>query len=514
MANNNKLELHWHNKDKSLYYNIETKEYEWVDKRDPLVSEPRILVEKQNFGEPSENMLIRGDNLLALKALVPEYEEKIKLIYIDPPYNTGNAFEHYDDGIEHSLWLGLMKTRIEALYRLLSLDGSIWISIDDDEAHYLKVLCDQIFGRKNFVANVIWQKKYTRSNDARWFSDNHDHILVYAKNKEQWRLNPLPRTEAMDRRYKNPDNDPRGLWMTQPLHAKSGSDVSYTFKFKNGVRWSPPAGTFPRYNKKALRAAEEEGRIWFGTSGKAVPRMKKYLSDMSLGVVPMTIWPYDEVGSNDEARREVKSFNPKDVFATPKPEKLLERIISLGSSEGDWVLDSFAGSGTTGAVAHKMNRRWIMVEIGDHAETHIIPRLKSVISGKDKGGVSKKLNWKSGGGFTYFELGSSLFVIDPELQTHVLNPAIYNGALIRAVLKVEGFEPVNPDNALHGRAGKTLAHVTEQFVSQAYLDALLTELGEFENLVIYAKSFSSKLQKPDNVELKRIPDALLERFAV
>lgn len=511
-----KLELTWFNKDKSLFYDLDEKEYIWVDKKDPRVSEPRILLEKESFGDKDpENILIKGDNLLALKALQQDFQSSVKLIFLDPPYNTGNAFEQYDDGLEHSIWLTMMRDRLELLYKLLSKNGSLWISIDDDESHYLKVLCDQVFGRKNFVANVIWQKKYTRSNDARWFSDNHDHILVYAKNKEEWRLNQLPRTEEMDKRYKNPDNDPSGDWMTQPLHAKSGTDKTYTYTFRNGVVWKPPTGTFPRYSKETLQKAEEENRLWFGSHGTAVPRMKKYLSNMTEGVVPMTIWLYGEVGSNDEAKREVKNIRADDVFATPKPERLLYRIIYLGTKEGDIVLDSFAGSGTTGAVAHKMGRKWIMVEMGDHAQSHIVPRMKRVVSGEDQSGISKEVGWKSGGGFKYFELGDSLFVEDDDLKLTVLNPKMYNGPLIRAVLKVEGFKLLNPDNGLHGISGRTIAHVTEQYLNQNYIDVLLREVGDrADYLVIYAKTISSKIKLSENVEVRRIPDILLRKFKV
>lgn len=512
----NKLELQWINKNKALYYDIFSGKYEWVDKKDPRVSEPRILIEKKLYGDKNtENILIKGDNLLALKTLLQDYQRKIKLIFIDPPYNTGNAFPQYDDGLEHSLWLGLMRTRIELLYKLLTPLGSLWITIDDDEGHYLKVMCDEIFGRHNFVANVIWQKKYTRANDARWFSDNHDHILVYAKDKANWRPNPLTRSAIMDARYKNPDNDPRGPWMTQPLHAKSGSDTGYSYTFANGIKWSPPTGTFPRYSKDSLKKADTEKKVWFGANGTAVPRMKKYLADMVNGVVPMTIWMHDEVGNNDEAKREVKAFNPEDVFATPKPERLLNRIIDLGSQKNDWVLDSFAGSGTAGAVAQKKGRKWIMVEIGDHAETHIIPRMKQVSSGKDQGGISKMVGWKGGGGFKYFELGDSLFVRDEDLRLTVINPKMYNGVLIRAVLKIEGFRLKNPDNGLHGISGTTAAHVTEQYLTQEYVDTLLNEIGyQAKFLVIYAKTISSKLKVPNNVEIRRIPDVLLKKFNV
>ncbi len=507
----NKLELQWTNKDKSLFYDLSTQKYEWVDKKDPRVSEPRILVEKQSYGDKdTENLLIKGDNLLALKALSQDFQKKIKLIFIDPPYNTGNAFPQYDDGMEHSLWLGLMKTRIEALYKLLSTDGTMWITIDDDESHYLKVMCDEIFGRNNFVANVIWQKKYTRANDARWFSDNHDHILIYAKDKNKWRPNPLPRTEEMDRRYTNPDSDPRGPWKATPLQAKSGTKRQEV-TFLNGIKWIPPAGTYNRYSSETLIEAEKDNRIYFVSK---IPVLKKFLNDMG-GVVPLTIWLQEEVGSNDEAKREVKTFNPEDVFSTPKPERLLNRIIDLATNESDWILDSFAGSGTTGAVAHKKNRKWIMVELGNHAETHIIPRIQQVVNGKDKGGITQLVGWQGGGGFKYFELGDSLFVRDSDLRLTVINPKMYNGSLIRAVLKVEGFKLVHPDNGLHGKSGSTAAHVTEQYLSQDYVDTLVNEIGDQAKfIVIYAKTVSSKLNLPDNVEVKRIPEVLLKKFTV
>lgn len=515
--NRKKLELQWTNKDKSLYFDLASDKYEWVDKKDPRVSEPRILIEKESFGDKdNENLLIKGDNLLALESLLQDYQNKVKLIFIDPPYNTGNAFAQYDDGMEHSIWLGLMKVRLELLYKLLNKDGSIWISIDDDESHYLKVLCDEIFGRKNFVANVIWEKKYSPQNDAKWLSDSHDHILAYAKNKETWRPNLLPRTEEMNARYKNPDNDPRGLWKSSDLLVKTYSATTdYPITTPSGRIVSPSAGSCWRVSKKKFEEMVNDNRIWFGKDGNNVPSIKRFLSEVQEGSVSKTIWLRTEVGDNQEAKQEIKAFNNDDVFATPKPERLIKRILELGSKEGDLILDSFAGSGTTGAVAYKMNRNWIMVELGEHAKTHIMPRMKAVVSGKDQGGISESVNWKGGGGFKYFELGDSLFVQDDDLKLTVLNPKVYNGALIRAVLKVEGFKLLNPDNGLHGISGKIIAHVTEQYFNQAYLDVLLREVGDAgDYVVVYAKTVSSKIKLPENVEIRRIPDILLKRFNI
>ena len=462
-------------------------------------------------------MLIKGDNLLALKALTQDFQNKIKLIFIDPPYNTGNAFAHYDDGMEHSIWLGMMKTRLEALYKLLSSDGSLWISIDDDESHYLKVLCDEIFGRNNFVANVIWQKKYSPQNDAKWLSDSHDHILVYAKKKDVWRPNLLPRGDKQNSYYKYDDNDGRGLWRTDNVLVKSFSQsgVFAIMNLNTGEEFWPQKGSCWRFNEETAKRYLAENRFYFGKDGKGRPQLKRYLAEVKEGVTTLTIWLREEVGDNQEAKKEVRAFNSEEVFDTPKPERLLSRIIELGSKEGDWVLDLFAGSGTTGAVAHKKNRKWIMVEIGNHAETHIIPRMKAVVDGSDQDGISKIVDWNGGNGFKYFELGESLFVRDDDLRLTVINPKMYNGALIRAVLKIEKFKLLHPDNGLHGISGTTIAHVTEQYLSQAYIDTLLNEVGERAKfIIIYAKTISSKLKLQENVEVRRIPEVLLKKFTV
>lgn len=516
-----KLELQWTNKGKALYYDLESGKYEWVHKKDPRVSEPRILIEKELFGDPTtENILIKGDNLLALKALLQDYQNQIKLIFIDPPYNTGNAFEHYDDGMEHSIWLGLMKTRIESLYKLLAPDGSLWITIDDNEAHYLKILCDEVFGRKNFITSIAWQKAFAKKNKA-LISGSHDHILVIAKDISKWKRNLLPREGAALSTFKNPDNDSRGPWQSvnysvQSEDAERRKQYRYPIKLPSGREVSPPIGR--HWNGLPARTEELriDNRLWFGKDGNNPPRTKLFLSEVQEGIVPDTWWEHEAAGSNQDSKKEMLDLFPGDEpFATPKPEKLLYRIMIIATSPGDLVLDSFAGSGTTGAVAHKMGRKWIMVEMNGTAETHIIPRMQKVISGKDQGGISKQTDWKGGGGFKYFELGDSLFVRDTDLRLTVINPKMYNGALIRAVLKIEGFRLFNPDNALHGISGTTIAHVTEQYLSQEYIDTLLSEIGERGKfVVIYAKTISSKLKVPENVDVKRIPDILLKKFTV
>lgn len=268
-------------------------ELTWIGKDEQPRLEPRILVEdvEKSYGDPNaDNMLIHGDNLLALKALEQDYSGKIKCIYIDPPYNTGNAFEHYDDGVEHSIWLSLMKPRLELLRKLLSNDGSIWISIDDDESHYLKVLCDEVFGRNNFVANVVWEKKYSPQNDAKWLSDSHDHILCYAKRKDVWRPNLLPRTEEMNKRYKNPDNDPRGPWKSADFSVKTYNEIcDYEIKLPSGRIVHPPESRCWVTSKKRLKELIDDKRIWFGRSGNNVPSLKKFLNEVQSGFVSKTI---------------------------------------------------------------------------------------------------------------------------------------------------------------------------------------------------------------------------------
>ncbi|MCE5319418.1 MAG: site-specific DNA-methyltransferase [Parachlamydia sp.] len=502
---------------------------------------PHVLCEKEFYSSPkwglNDNLLIYGDNLLALKALERDFTGQVKCIYIDPPYNTKNKLEHYGDSFGHGAWLDMMKERLVILRRLLKEDGTIWISIDDEECHYLKVLCDEIFGRQNFVANVIWEKKYSSQNDAKWLSISHDHILVYAKNKvlkksdkdskkglkllprtaemnaryknpdkdqrgpwmadnltvgmskEQcpnqyyaitdpdsgcqfwpntrrvwsyiptsmnkliqagqiifrkhpsgrpllkrflpkdpagvaartiWkheeiedssedeiprRINLLPRTEEMDDRYRNLDKDLRGPWKPGDLSVKTYSSAcDYQIKTPSGRIVEPPPGRCWRVSTKKFDELCRDNRIWFGPEGKNVPRIKRFLSEVQDGSVARTLWSYKDCGSTAEARKESLALNSTDVFSTPKPERLIQRILYLATNGGDLVLDCFAGSGTTGAVAHKMGRRWIMVELGKHCQTHIIPRLQMVLDGTDQGKVSKDLSWQGGGGFHYYEL--------------------------------------------------------------------------------------------------------------
>ena len=354
--------------------------------------------------DQSENLLIKGNNLLALHCLKHRYAGKVKLIYIDPPYNTENDSFRYNDSFNHSTWLTFMKNRLEIARELLSDDGAIFVQCDDNEQAYLKVLCDEIFRHKNFVNNVIWQKKYSPQNDANWLSDNHDHILIYARNKDIWRPNLLLRSEEMDKRYKNPDNDPRGNWKPGDLSAKrlTPKDV-YPIITPSGREVFPPKGYSWRVSKEKLKKLIADNRIWFGPDGKSVPSIKRFLTDVKQGVTPMTIWLYQDVGHNQDAKKEAKNLGLDSVFDTPKPEKLLQRIVQLSTNENDIVLDFFAGSGTTLAVAHKMGRRWIAVEQMDYIKDLPEARLKKVVEG-EQGGISKNVDWKGGGDFIYCEI--------------------------------------------------------------------------------------------------------------
>lgn len=355
------------------------------------------------------NMLIQGDNLDALKALLPYYAGKVKCIYIDPPYNTKSAFEHYDDNLEHSQWLAMIYPRLELLRDFLAEDGSIWVSIDDNEGHYLKVIMDEVFGRKNFVGNVIWQKKFAPQNDAKLIDADHDHIICFSRNKECCALNLLSRSESMNARYKNPDNDPRGPWTSGDSLRKEHRDYAfYEITTPSGRKVFPPPGSSWRFNKEDVPRLIADNRLWFGTNGNGVPRIKRFLSEVKAGVIPQTIWKHDEVGNTQEAKKETIRVNRDDIFETPKPERLIKRILEIATNTGDLVLDSFLGSGTTAAVAHKMGRRYIGIEMGDHAQTHCAPRLRKVIEG-EQGGISEAVGWTGGGGFRFYRLGDPVF---------------------------------------------------------------------------------------------------------
>jgi len=398
---------------------------DWLNKRQALqaaAAVPYHLLDIEAVhGEPAtDNWLIQGDNLAALKALLPFHAGRVKCIYIDPPYNTRSAFEHYDDNLEHSQWLSLMAPRLELLRELLAEDGSIWVSIDDNEGHYLKVLMDEVFGRGNFVTTVIWRKNYSPKSSARHFSEDHDYLLVYAKNGEAWTPNPMPRTEKQDKAYRNPDHDPRGPWKPGDLSARNPYSLGiYSITCPSGRELlGPPPGTYWRVSKEKLQELDRDNRIWWGKDGNNVPAIKRFLSEVRQGVVPQTWWHYDEVGHTQDAKREGIGLFGSEVFGTPKPERLLERVLHIATHPGDLVLDSFLGSGTTAAVAHKMGRCYIGIEMGEHARTHCLPRLQKVIAG-EQGGISRAVDWQGGGGVRFARLGAPVFLPDGQVDPQI-----------------------------------------------------------------------------------------------
>jgi len=492
-------------------------ELTWIGKDKVIAPEPRILLHdsRKDYGDPStKNMLIHGDNLLTLKALEQEFAGKVKCIYIDPPYNTGSAFEHYDDNLEHSTWLSLMVPRLQILRNLLSNEGSIWISIDDDEGHYLKVICDEVFGRQNFINTVIWEKKFSPQNDAKWLSDSHDFVLVYAKNKNIWRPNLLPRTEEMDSRYSNPDNDPRGVWTSGDVSVKTyTANTDYPITTPGGRVVNPPAGYCWRFSRDKFAELVADNRIWFGTKGNNVPRIKRFLTDVKEGMTAMTVWKHTDVGHNQDARREVVAFNSQSVFATPKPEGLISRILTLGSNKGDLVLDSFLGSGTTAGVAHKMGRRYIGIELGEHCYTHCIPRLKAVVDG-EQGGISTAVEWQGGGGYKFYELAPTLIVKD-DIGFEIISDKYDANMLAVAVAKLCGYRyaPREDNRYIHGvnNLGGFI-FVTTQYITAPMLADIAKHISDTQSLVICASAFQLGIKNNyPNIKLRKIPQAVLSK---
>lgn len=370
--------------------------------------DPDTIQVKEETGitfNDDDNLIIKGNNLIALASLLKRYEGKVKCIYIDPPYNTQNDSFNYNDSFNHSTWLTFMKNRLELARRLLREDGTIWISCDDHESHYLKVLIDDIFNRDNFIDEIVWQRAYAPINLKKTLSRSHDVILVYAKNLDpNFTLNKLPRSAEANARYKNPDNDPRGAWTSSDISVGPAVESNiYEITTPSGRKVMPPKGYSWRLSKARFAEFVADNRIWFGEDGNNTPRIKRFLSEVKDGVVAMTLWTRDEVGDSQEGKREIKAFHFNSIFDTPKQERLIERILTLATNEGDIVFDSFVGSGTTAAVAHKMGRRYIGVEQMDYIQDITVERLKKVLEG-EQGGISKAQNWHGGGSFVYCEL--------------------------------------------------------------------------------------------------------------
>lgn len=508
-------------------------ELTWVGKYDEKEIEPRILVENPelSYGDPdTENMLIHGDNLIALKALEQDYAGKIKCIYIDPPYNTGSAFEHYDDNLEQSTWLSLMRDRLKLLYNLLSEEGAIFISIDDDEYAYLKVLCDEIFLRKNFVGTLIWEKKKKPSFLSKIGSIT-EYILVYAKDKSLMKdLVYGQTTEGKKYPFNNAGNGIKilefpagkveflckdGEILPQDM---SGGNICTELLDRIIIQGGRNINSFRlkgewRYSQKKLDEIIEKGekivisKIPFRPnhvkSGGEPKKLKNLLS----------IAHY-EIATNEDATSESRIlFGNDSAFSYPKPEKLIRIIIESLTQKGDIVLDSFLGSGTTAAVAHKMGRKWIGIELGDQAYTHCKVRLDRVIDG-EQGGISKSVNWQGGGGYKFYELAPSLLVPNPKLPTiKQINPEYTFEMMCEAICKLEGFK-YKPDGKFHGKSSEQrFIHITKEFVNGEYINSLLSYLGDGQSLLVYGMKIQSGLRLPDNIIVKKIPKDLLDKCA-
>lgn len=503
----------------------------WLSREDDIRAASRVpyrLLEEVpdlSAGDPNTgNMLIQGDNLEALKSLLPFYAGQVKCIYIDPPYNTRTAnFEHYEDNLEHSQWIAMIWPRLEMLREFLTVDGSIWVSIDDREAHYLKVIMDEVFGRSAFLANVVWQKRYSRENRGS-LGDAHEHILVYVRDHEAFKksANKIPLDEKQAKIYKNPENpketDPKKRWRGLPMTAQGfRPNQMYEIVSPSGMVHRPPEGRCWSMIETEFKKLEAKRRIYWGKSGNSQPSVIRFLSEVE-GITPWTWWPHDDAGHTDESKKEsISLFGADDSADTPKPERLNKRIFEIATNPGDLVLDSFLGSGTTAAVAHKMGRRYIGIEMGEHAVTHCIPRMTKVIEG-EQGGISKAINWQGGGGFRFFRLGSTIFNEDGQIQ-----PNIKFDALASHIWFSETSTPLgkpkkkSPFLGSNNGVGYALLYngiLGDKSVSggnvltRATLDAIREGAGKFDGpLVIYGErsAFGEASLERERITFKQTP---------
>lgn len=588
-AYSGRLELTWTNKDETLLAR-EDQSYEWVNPSDYRVSEVRLLRDVLTVGKTKpltkracDNLLIRGDALHALNALnrIPEfareYVGKVKLVYIDPPFNTGQAFEHYDDNLEHSVWLTMLRDRLIQIKDLLAPDGSVWVHLDDTEAHRGRVVLDEVFGADAFVATVVWEKTSGAKGDT-GISTSHDLIHVYAPEASRWKKsrNLLSRTTQQLGRYANPDGDPRGPWRQgADGTAKSGNDrLRYEITLPSGRVVKPPKGNYWRFSQETFRKALVEGRVWFGRTGDSLPVIKTYLSSAKQGVVPRTWWSAHEVGSNQEARRDHlrRMFPDLDPFSTPKPERLLKRILEIATNPGDVVLDCYAGSGTTAAVAHKLDRRWVAVEwSAETIATFALPRLTKVVNNEDPDGITsiavpsgdglpetvragaatdaaktiaaldkagllncidknsltamvkalrdlerttKKVMWSGGGGFRVLDVGRSMFE-EADGRIYLADWAV-NGALSEAVAAQFGYD-YSEDGPFCGTKGKTRLAVVDGLVNESVIRLLDSVLPDGQKMLVcgtavdpYCRSVLKELRHGSS--LKKIPAALINEY--
>jgi adenine-specific DNA-methyltransferase len=381
-------------------------------------------VEGLSAGGFSENVIIEGDNSATLKLLGSRYAGRVRCAYLDPPYNNQERYTHYDDAQDHDTWLAEIVSCVELVKPLLRSDGSLWISIDDRQVHYLKVALDAVFGRENFVTTIVWEQRTTREN-RKVFSNNHEYVLVYAADIRKFKdtRGLLDWNCEVLARFKNPDNDPRGPWQSVSANVQAGHGTKsqfYELVAPNGKRHSPPNGRCWVYSKARMKQEIANNNVWFGKGGKGVPRLKRFLKDARRGFTPHTLWRADEVGTNDHAKKHLLEMFPRAiVFDTPKPEALISRILTIASNPGDLVIDPYLGSGTTAAVAHKMGRGYIGIEKGQHAVTHCVERVRKVIAG-EAGGISSEVAWTGGGAFQFYRLDKR--AAPPSRQSKQLAP--------------------------------------------------------------------------------------------
>ncbi len=499
------LELVWPNKDKFL---LSPKDPDgkpiWVDPSHPAASEVRLVEFGACVGDTSgetarakDNLLFTGDSLDVLRILAQhpefkrEYAKKVKCVYIDPPFNTGQTFEHYDDWMEHSTWLSFMRDRLLLVRDLLADDGSVWVHLDDAEQHRMRALMDEVLGAQNFVATIVWEKARGAKGDTD-ISVSHDYLLVYAADRSTWKRtrNLLARTESQLGRYANPDADPRGPWRQgADGTAKSGSErARFPIELPSGRVVRPPEGNFWRFTQERFEQAREQGRVYFGRSGDSMPIIKTYLAEAQDGVVPQTWWPSSEVGSNQEAKRDHlrKLFPGMVPFATPKPERLLERVLHIATNPGDLVLDCFAGSGTTAAVAHKMRRRWVTAEVlPETVEAYTRARLRLVVDGQDPYGITEGQGWKGGGGFRNVTLSPSMYEVVGDVV--LLSDRATNGTFAMAAAAQLDFDFEADAAPFCGRRGRMRLAVVDGAVGPEEVQQFVGELGAGERVTIVAK---------------------------
>lgn len=525
-----RLELTWTNKPLRLLAQ-EDGSYEWVNPADYRVAEVRLLhdaaaVGKTGANRARDNLLVRGDSLNALTSLsrlpefAPEYLGRVKAVYIDPPFNTQQSFLHYDDALEHSVWLTMMRDRLQQIRELLTPDGSVWVHLDDSEVHRARCVMDEIFGPDAHIGTIVWENFYGRSNAAA-LSPSQNYLVVYAPmGSEKWRdvRSLLPRDEKSKSKYGNPDNDPRGAWRNGPIFApeERHEGLMYTVKTPGGRDVDPPKGSHWRMTEPEFWRLVEDGRITFGQDGMGVPAVKLFLQEVQDGLVPRTWWPHTEVGHSQEGKREIQALFPSVTpFATPKPERLIERIIHIASKPGEIVLDCFLGSGTTAAVAHKMGRRWVGIEWdADVFADFALPRLTMVANGDDPGGVTEFLGWEGGGGFRVLDVAPSMFETDGGLV--FLADWMTNGALAEATAAQLGYE-YEDSPPFCGRKGRARLAVVDGLVNDGVVRLLASALPENERVVICGTAIDSEARgllkelRPGST-MRKIPAALLDEY--